>query len=93
MTDCQMACMVMLHAWSRTWMILLSTFGIIPYFSYTCTVLLLELFYTSVHIQWTQCILVDKTIWQNVKFYSLLNELEQPSTVKNVSVNLCDAFI
>ena len=53
-------------------------FRIIPYFSYTCIVLLLELFYTSVHIQWTQCRLLNEInhlcylapyqIWQPIKW-------------------------
>ena len=39
-------------------------FGIIPCFAYISIVLLLEWFYTLVHIEWIQCGLITHAIWQ-----------------------------
>ena len=74
-TGCQMAVVF-------AWLILLSYFWNHPSLSYF---LLLEFFYTSVHIQWTQCRLVSKpiirAIWQPVKLTAYYIEFGKTSTV------------
>ena len=70
LTGCQIWQSAKLHDW-----FCYLIFGLIPYFSCICSVLSFKLFYTSAHIQWTECRTKSTihVIRQPVKFEGLSN--------------------